>query len=419
MKKWIVLIIAFALSLQTYAQEKVTLQQCFDNAIITHPLYAQKTLKNDYSVLKIENYQKDLFPQIMVNGKATWQNEVISIPFNIPGMDVPELSRDQYRFSLDINQPIYRGGIYQKQKELESLNHILEQLEVDKNLYYLKNDVKALFFNIILLDEQREIANSYDDQIQTKLNELKALEEEGAAIPSMLDGLKAEQININQQLSEIEIQRNALMANLKLLTSMEFSGVNKLEVAQIELGEQLQQRLEFKYMAAQQNKLEYSKQLIDAQKLPKVYAFASGGYGRPGFNYLSDQFSEFLMIGVNLQWKIFNWNKFNNQKKMLDLNISVIETQKQDFELHINIALENMMAEINKLEKLLQNDPEMIRLRKSVATNASNQLNQGVITTSAYIDELQKQSQAEINMKIHEIQLLNRKLDYLNILGKL
>ena len=111
MNKWIVLIIALGIGLQINAQERVTLQQCFAHALVNHPLYAQKTLKSDYSALQIENYQKDLFPQIVVNGKATWQNEVINLPFNIPGMDVPVLSKDQYRLSLDVNQAVYRGGI--------------------------------------------------------------------------------------------------------------------------------------------------------------------------------------------------------------------------------------------------------------------------------------------------------------------
>jgi len=125
------------------------------------------------------------------------------------------------------------------------------------------------------------------------------------------------------------------------------------------------------------------------------------------------------MVGLNFQWKILNWNKHNNQKQLLDLNIQVIESQKQDFERNIDMALNQMRSEIEKWEVVLQSDPEVIRLRTNVAENASHQMNQGVITTSAYIEELQTLSQAEIDMKIHEIQLINSKLDYLNILGKL
>jgi outer membrane protein TolC len=143
------------------------------------------------------------------------------------------------------------------------------------------------------------------------------------------------------------------------------------------------------------------------------------GYGRPGFNYLSDKFSEFWMVGLRLQWNLFNWNKFNNDKKMVDIKIQMIDTQKQDFERNIQMALNQMKSEIESWQSLLDKDPEIISLRESVAKNAANQLDEGIITTSAYIDEVQLLSLAELEMKIHEVQLINSQLSYLNILGKL
>jgi outer membrane protein TolC len=187
----------------------------------------------------------------------------------------------------------------------------------------------------------------------------------------------------------------------------------------VSIESQEQNRLEYQMMSATQDKLDFSKKLIDAQKLPTISAFASGGYGRPGFNYLSDDFDDFLMVGVNLKWKILNWNRFNNRKKMLDINIQMVETQKQEFERDVQMALYKISAEIEKAQSQIEKDPELIQLRKNVAENSSHQLNQGLITTSAYVDDLEKWSQAKINMKIHEIQLVNSKLDYLNILGKL
>lgn len=419
MKRFIFIALVFVLAPNLYSQQKLTLEECFESAIVHHPLYAQKALQAEKSQLEKEQFRKDLLPQVTLSGRATYQSEVISLPIDIPQMAVPELSKDQYRLSLDINQAIYRGGIYDKQKELEHLDQILQQLDVDKNLYNLKNDVKALFFSIILIDHQKKIVLTYKDRVKAKLNEIESLVEEGVALKSAADRLKVEELSISQQLNELVIQRKALLQNLEQLTQLELSGNTELLISSVELAGMEQQRLEFQYLVATQRKLEFSKELIDARKLPMVSAFATGGYGRPGYNYLSDQFSDFWMVGINLQWKIFNWNRFNDQKKILDMNIHLIETQKDDFQLNITMALNKMMAEIEKMESLLNDDPEIIRLRKSIAENASNELNQGVITSSAYIDELQMLNQAEINMKIHEVQLINSKMDYLNILGKL
>jgi len=417
--KYLLFIIGVCLVIPTWAQKQISLDKCLENAQTHHPLFAQKELNSEESNIQMEQYKKDLFPQINLTGKATYQSEVISLPIDMPNLDIPELSKDQYRMDLQINQAIYRGGLYQKQKDMEEIQNILDQLEVDKDLYLVKNDVKELFMAIILLDEQRKIVDSYFNRINSKKEEMEAMVEEGVALESNLDRLNIEEIKAQQQLDEISIKRKALLENLELLTAMDLSGNIELTVFPPQIQETQQQRLEYQLMTQSQEQIEFSKQLIDIQKYPKLFAFAQGGYGRPGFNYLSDQFSEFWMVGIQLQWKIFNWNKYSNDKKMMDIKIQTIDTQKQNFERNIEMALNQMRSEISSWESLLKKDPEIIRLRKNVADNAANQLNEGVITTSAYIDEMQNLSQSELEMKIHEVQLINSQLSYLNILGKL
>lgn len=417
--KNLLFIFSFLFAGTLMAQKQVSLDECLENARLHHPLFAQKALTIQESELQTEQYKKDLLPQLMVNGKATYQNEVISLPINIPNFDVPELSKDQYRLSLDVNQAIYRGGLYQKQKDLEELQEILDQLEVDRNLYLVKNDVKELFVNIILLDEQKKVIDTYLQRIAAKKQEMEAMVEEGVALNVSLDRLNIEEIKAQQQLGEIKIKRSALLENLELITQMDLSGEVELRVFPPQIQETQQQRLEYQLMNQTQIQLEQNKELIDVQKYPKLFAFAQGGVGRPGFNYLSDEISEFWMLGLQLQWSIFNWNRFNNDKKMMDIKIQMIDSQKQDFERSVEMALNQMKSEIDSWESLLVKDQEIIQLRKNVAENAANQLNEGVITTSAYIEEVQNLSQAELEMKIHEVQLINSQLSYLNILGKL
>ncbi|OYT17735.1 MAG: hypothetical protein B7C24_01025 [Bacteroidetes bacterium 4572_77] len=415
----IILLLIFASQNSLYAQESMDLKTCFEMAQKNSPLYAQKQLQNEYSNLSNENFKKDLLPQIALQAKATWQNEVISLPISIPNMDIPELSQDQYRLSVDVNQAIYRGGIYQKQKEMESLDLVLEQLQIDKNLYDIKKEVKDLFFAILLLDKQKKVVLSYGEQLDAKIKELTAYMEEGALIPSAIDGLKAEKLSVKQRLNEMKIHRDALLKNLEYLTLMDLQNVKELTVAPPDISFAEPQRLEYALMTASQKKMAYAKKLLDVQKLPQVYAFASGGYGRPAYNYLSDNFDDFYMVGLQLKWNIINWNSFSNEKKKLDVNIRIVESQKEEFNQKLQMLLQKIEANINSQQALLNDDDEMIHLRKNVADNASHQLNQGVITSAVYIGELQKYNQSEINKEIHKIQLINSQLDYLNVLGKL
>lgn len=419
MKKFILLILMFSIAWQSFSQQRITLQQCMESAIIKNPLHQQKGLNSESSELKLKDFEKDILPQVYINGKASYQSEVISLPFSIPNMDIPEMSKDQYRVSLDVQQAIYRGGLLNHQKNMESIDRALDELEVDKNLYHLKKDVKSMFFAIILLDEQKVILASYKDLLNAKAAELSALVEEGMILESNLQSIKAEQIQIEIQLNDMNIQRKYLLNNLEILTQLDLSNVVELVVENVNIDGQEHNRLEYDILSSQQQKLEYSKKLIDVQKKPMISAYASGGYGRPGFNYLSDEFDDFYTVGINLKWKILHWKKFDNQKKMIDINIRNIETIKQDFNLNIQMALNMVNADIDKYQNQLNSDPVFIKLRSSIADNSSKQLSEGVITTSRYIEELEKLNQARINQKLHEIQLYSSQLDYLNILGKL
>ncbi len=401
------------------AQKTVYLDECFLMAMSHHALMVQKSLAAEKSDLQMSNYEKELYPSLSLQAKATYQSESISLPIEIPMIEIPELSKDQYKVTLDVYQPIYRGGTYQKQKMLESQQQILDQLNVDKTVYQVKSDVKSLFIAVVLLDEQTQVIKSYQNRLQAKCDELKAQVDEGAALATALDRLRVEMIKSDQQLEEIQIQRKAYLSNLQLLTGADFSGEIVLTVKSPEIDGTKQKRLEYDFMTATQQKLELSKKLIDAQKLPRLSAFAQGGYGRPGLNYLTNDFAGYWIVGVQFNWKIINWNQFNNQKKMNDILISSVEADKVNFERNVELALSRMRADIEKWNALLLRDPQLISLRKSVAENAGHELNQGIITTSAWVDELQQLTQAEIDMKIHEIQLINSKLDYLNIQGKL
>jgi len=97
----------------------------------------------------------------------------------------------------------------------------------------------------------------------------------------------------------------------------------------------------------------------------------------------------------------------------------IINTQKESFDKNIKVATAQDLAEIRKYEYLVLKDFDIIKLRKRVAQTASSQLDNGVITSTDYIQRVNDATQAEINLKTHEIQLIQAKINYQATLGKL
>ncbi len=80
--------------------------------------------------------------------------------------------------------------------------------------------------------------------------------------------------------------------------------------------------------------------------------------------------------------------------------------------------LESKKSEILSLKTLLETDSELITLRKRITASAESQYQNGTITATDYLNELNSEQQAVINYEIHKINLSMAKVDYLNISGK-
>jgi outer membrane protein TolC len=153
--------------------------------------------------------------------------------------------------------------------------------------------------------------------------------------------------------------------------------------------------------------------------IPKLWAYGEAGYGRPGFNMLLNKFDDFYIIGAKLSWNFYNWNKTRNEKSILDLQKDIVTTNQKSFDQNLSVDLEKRMTEIVKIETLIPKDEEIVNVRSGIVQTYASQLQNGVITATEYITELHAETEARLNLKIHQVQLVRAKYDYLSTAGKL
>ena len=108
----------------------------------------------------------------------------------------------------------------------------------------------------------------------------------------------------------------------------------------------------------------------------------------------------------------------SNEIMILDLQKEIINNQSEVFEENLKLNVDKELAEIDKYEKLKNIDEENVALREKVLKTSSSQLENGMITTSDYITDMNNLSQARLNLYIHKIQLVRSKINLLNLTGK-
>ncbi|MFN8241803.1 MAG: TolC family protein [Bacteroidales bacterium] len=421
----IILFFLFALPLSR-AQKSVTIKECYDLAFRKAAINKEKESYNSIWKLRDANLAKSWLPSLDANASMVYNSEVIdmsgvfsSIP--IPGLAgaIKPLPHDQYKVTVDINQVIYDGGTIKlaRQAEKAELNANTQQTEID--LYKVRSQVNTYFFSLLLLDKQKELLESWHKLLTDRLGTVRSAADNGLALKSDVDVIKAEMIKIEQQIDEASIRRKALSEAMADLTGLELTDGTVLVLP--DLGNSLKDELnrpELKLFDLRKEQLNTGIELARSKRMPKAFGFATLGYGNPpGSNFFRDEFAPYYIVGAGIKWNIYDWNKVKNEKAQIKVQQEILDNRKTDLTDNLRRSLQIKSAEISSLETSINRDRELISIRERVTAAATSQYENGTITATELLNEINSQKQAEINFQIHRISLELARIEYRNISG--
>ena len=402
----------------TSAQEILTLEECYDLAEKNYPLASQLSLLEEKNARELDVIGKDYLPKIDLNAKVTYQSDVIKIPVALPGQSIESIDKDQYRATLDVEQLIFNGGKTTARKDLKKVELLSQKQEVKVNLYQIKKRINQYYFGVLQLRKQIALLNSKKEALAERIQELKSQVKYGAALPASENILKAEMLKIQQQQDEVESQLQTFLKSLSAFIAKPVDTSTTLELPEQERSAVTDGgRPETVFYNLKQEELDQHQSLLSKSLYPNIYGFAQGGYGKPGYNMLDNSFQDFYMVGVKLNWNIFDWGKVQEQKKSLEISKDLIESERETFNFNNRVELEEAQMKINKIQKVLERDREIIDLREGIVETTKSQLTHGVITTSEFLTEFNNLYEAKIDQQLHEIDLELAKADYKVIKG--
>ena len=381
---------------------------------INYPLIKQKDYiekTKDYSVSNVWN---GYFPQITINGQATYQSDVTQVPALLPGIIIQRLSKDQYKVVADVTQTIYDGGIMSSQAGIQESVSEIDNQKIEIELLNLKQRVNQIYLGVLLIDAQLNQIELVKNDLNESISKLNAAYLNGTATKSDVDVLKAELLNAEQRKIELHSSRISYLNMLGLLINENLnestilstpSQINFLPTVEII-------RPELKLYSAQKNLIENQDGLTVSKIIPKASLFFQGGYGKPGLNFFVNEFAWFYITGIQFSWSLSNFYSYGNESEINQLNLQSIDAQTETFLLNTKITTNQQLQEIDKLNKMIEVDKGIIELRTSVKLAAQSKLENGVITSSDYIRELNAEDTAKQNLEIHKIQLLLAQYNY-------
>jgi outer membrane protein TolC len=399
---------------------QLTLGQCYHLAEANYPLTRQRALIEKTRDYTIANIAKGIYPQLDVNGTATYQSTVTSLTLP-PSLGIPlniTLPKDQYKVYGEVSQTLTGFGINKQQREVSRTDAELQQANLSTDLYTLKDRVNQLYFGALLIDGQLEQNKLAEQDIRTGINNIQAAITNGTDFRSSLDKLKAELLKTEQHSIELAASRDAYTDMLSLFINQAIDSSIQLEKPEPPPSTDSINRPELKGYDLQLQSYTQQLKLTKLNLYPQLNAFFQGGLGRPNpMNFLSTELSAYYLTGLRLTWTIGGAYTYKKDKLISANNQEMVKAQRSTFLFNTTQTMHQENADIRKYRQLIRSDDEIVRLRESVRTSSAVQLQNGVITANDYVLDVNAATQARQDRVVHQVQLLLTQYNYKNTSG--
>ena len=413
-KLYVILALSLLTGIPLSAQ--VTLEECVKLAQDNYPLIRKYNLLEQTKDVNLSDIHKSWLPQINVYGQGTVQNETPSFPESLTelisqtGTSISGLNEWQYKIGVDLSQNIWDGGASKSQRRMERAEDTERKAALDVQLYAIRQRVEDLYFGILLIEEQAEQTRAMHSLLQSNLDKLQAMLDNGTALQSDVDMVEAQCLGTAQQLTQAESTAKSYRKVLEIFTGKSITGQELVRPDATLPQDLLPARPELRHFEAQLQANEARNASITAGLMPRIGLFAQAYYGYPGLDYfestMNRDLSFNLLAGVKVSWNIGAFYHKKNDRQKLRLSSDHIAVERDVFLFNTSMQTRSQLDRIDELKAVMAKDDRIVELRQNVRMAAESQLGNGVIDATALLTKLTDEKQARLNASYHEIQLL-------------
>lgn len=387
--------------------QPLDLYTCLDSAAAHMPLVNQQASLNELLKNKLSTYNKAYLPVITLNGQASYQSAVPELPFVMPGTPALDIPKFQYRGYAELYQPLFDAGLANAARISENAQHEVSLMTLELSVHEYKKQVAQLYFQVLLVTDQVQIVNRSLDLLKAREEVLQAAIKQGVAQQNDLLKIQSETITQEKRLDELESAHTSGMEILGLLTGIDTKN-RTLAVPDVKgsIDYGFTANPELQLISRRQASIAATEKMILAQRLPRVNAFGQAGIGAPNpYNFFEKDASPYYIAGVRATWNLWDWGKTSRDRKAIGLNRQLFSDQRSQKEMEIQRRVTQIKTEGERLSRALEHDQKIVDLRSEIRKNAAVQVEQGIITSTDYLNEVLAEQLARLTKSVDQISL--------------
>ena len=424
--KRILLLTSLLASLAVCAQPSV--ERCKEMAREHYPLIRRYGLIEQSRDYTLSNAARAWLPQVTLSGQATLQSDVVSWPeefesmLAMQGLDMPGIRRDQYKVQIDVQQTLWDGGKSRTDRAIAEGEAAQERMSTEVELYAVDSRVEEIYFGILLMQEQQRQIGEMMQRLQTNLDQVNALVENGMAMQADADAVEVQLLTQRQSLGQVEARLQSFRRILGLFIGEELGEAPlPMPVAEEPVGYD-SERPELRLMDAQMALLQAREQMVDVSLAPRVALFAQGYYGYPGLNMFENMVSHRWtlngIVGVRMNWNISSLYTSKTSRRQLQNARDNVMLQREVFAFNSRLQAEQESAEVRRIREAIADDDRIVALRSRVREAAEVRLQEGMIDTHDLLGKISDETSAKIARSTHQIELVKAIYDLKHTLNK-
>lgn len=400
------------------AFSQLTLSECQDRARANSPIIRQLALIEKSKDVNLSNASKLWLPQFGISAMAVAADGMPEI--SLPGTTA-ETEHFQSAVMTSLLQTVWDGGISSAKVEMTRAETEVEKAKVEVSLYAIRSKVNELYFGILSINEQIKQVDILTENLVRNRNRAEISLQNGVIHQSDLDKIQVEIYKAELSKINLTTYKTAYLKMLAVIIGREIGENEMLEIPKpvniSELGS-VGNRPELTMFARRREAIDAQHSLLSTKITPKIQLQGMVTTLTPGMRLANTRNNHFLFGALVVQWNIGGFYTRKNDLNLLKIKKNIIDTQQNAFMQSIDVELAQKRSQLERHRLLVEKDDEIVKLRERVKSASEKKFENGTITMSELIDDINAENLARQTRNQHQIEFLMYQYDIKNTLGE-
>lgn len=325
------------------------------------------------------------------SGSYLYRSEQLVI--TLPGMTIKAGAKNNYDMNLSLKQPLFTGNIISNGIKMSELEVAVAQNQALLQKINVTAEIKSSYFNYYLLLNKRDSLGALIRQLELHLKNIGDLYKE--ELVRKTDLLETQRKKWEQELNVEDLNRLIVSEGIQFekLCGMDIGTVEAGYVEKVTdyMGAFTAFKLSHPVLQTMDRNLEMlvtREKLVKGQYLPQVVGFGELHYARPGINFFKNQWDWYFQGGINISFKVFDWNKKKREIKVLDYGVEKVKNQRDDFILEGEKSLKQLFAAKESTEKKIAMLDDLVRTSEEDVGLKSDLYREQQVSNLDYLEAL-------------------------------